>query len=43
MRALSARPYGEDAIGWHVEVWQEEEEEWLPGVVSDYADGLYEV
>lgn len=42
-RALAARPFGEDAIGWEVEVYREEDEAWQTGLVVGYAESLYRV
>lgn len=41
--ALAARPFGEDAVGWEVEVFSEEEGAYLPGLVLGYAEGHYRV
>lgn len=42
-RALATRPYEEDAIGWQVEVYREEDETYRMGLVLDYANGFYRV
>ena len=42
-RALAARPFGEDAVGWEVEVCREADQTWQPGIVQGFSDGMYRV
>ena len=42
-RALAARPFGEDAVGWEVEVLMEDNVTWQPGLVEEFSRGRYRV
>ena len=42
-RALAARPFGEDAVGWEVKVCNEEDNTWHQGLVVEYASPFYRV
>lgn len=42
-RALAARPFGEDAVGWEVEVLREDNATWQPGLVLEFSAGRYRV
>ncbi|CAM9676125.1 unnamed protein product, partial [Choristocarpus tenellus] len=42
-QGLVDRPFGREAVGWEVKVYNEELMEWIPGVVMDYRNGGYNV
>lgn len=42
-QALATRPHGEDAIGWEVEVLNEEDGTYRLGLVLEFANGFYRV
>lgn len=42
-RTLATRPFGEEAVGWEVEVFSEVDKTWKPGIVQEFSGGEYRV